>query len=97
MDKTLLKQYVSLDHKFKELEEQKSLLREQIIADFRKNKIEKVDSDYGSFTICQKKNWKYSDKIVLLENKVKIAKNREQEKGIAVISLTDYLMYKTNE
>lgn len=94
MQKELLKQYASLEIKFKLLEEEKKLLREKIVEDFNKNKIDKMETDYGSFTICEKKTWIYSKKVKTLEDKVKIEKDKEQKKGIAEISLSKYLLYK---
>lgn len=97
MQKELLSKYVKLEEKFKSLEEEKKLLREEIVEDFKKNKLEKVESDWGSFTICEKKSWKYSDKIKSLEDKVKIAKDKEQKKGIAEMSTSEYLLFKSKE
>lgn len=97
MNKDLLKEYYKLELKFRELENEKKLLRDSIVEDFRKNKLDKVESDFGSFTICEKKSWKYSEKIKSLEDKVKIAKDKEQRKGIAEASITNYLLFKENQ
>lgn len=90
----LLKKYAMLELSFKALEEQKKALREEIVEDFKKKGIEKMDSEFGSFTVCKKKSWKYSAKIKSLEDKVKIEKSKEQKKGIAEESISEYLLFK---
>lgn len=94
MQNKLLIEYAVLDKQIKALEEEKSLLRELIVADFKKSNLEKVESEYGLFTIGKKINWSYSSKIKALEDKVKIAKDKEQKKGIAESSITEYLLFK---
>ena len=94
MQKELLKEYVKLETKFKELEEQKKALREEIVQAMRKEKMEKVETDFGSFTICYKSSYAYTDAIKKLEDKVKIAKIKEQEKGIAEKTTSEYLLFK---
>lgn len=93
----LLKKYAMLELSFKALEEQKKALREEIVEDFKKKGIEKMDSEFGSFTVCKNKSWKYSAKIKSLEDKVKIEKSKEQKKGIAEESISEYLLYKVND
>jgi hypothetical protein len=92
----LLRKYVMLELSFKALEEQKKALREEIVEDFKKKGLEKVNSEFGSFTICNKTSWKYSESIKSLENKVKIAKDKEQKKGIAKVTISEYLLFKEN-
>lgn len=93
----LLKKYATLELSFKALTEQKEALREEILESFKKQGLEKVNSEFGYFTICKKASWKYSDKIKSLEDKVKIEKDKEQKKHIATVSISEYLLYKTNE
>lgn len=93
----LLKKYAMLELSFKALAEQKEALREEIVEDFKKKGIEKMNSEFGSFSICKKSSWEYSKKIKLLESKVKIEKNKEQKKGIAKSVTSEYLLYKVNE
>ncbi len=97
MQKELLSEYVVLEAKFKALEDEKRALREKILVNLKENDLTKVDSEYGSFTVCTKTSWKYSEKVKTLEEKVKIAKDKEQKKGIAESSTSEYLLFKENK
>lgn len=97
MQKELLVEYVKLDQEFKLLEDKKQELRERIVADFKKNKLEKVESEFGNFTICEKETWKYTDAVKKIEDRLKIARIKEQDKGIATASTSEYLLFKGNE
>ena len=90
----ILKKYAKLNASLKALEEERDILREEIVSDFKKRKVEKEETAYGNFTIGHRINWIYSEVIKKLESKVKIAKDKEQKKGIAEQSITDYLLFK---
>lgn len=93
MQKELLKEYVTLDSKIKTLENERQLLREAIVSGMKAEKTEKLETAFGSFTVAARSVWKYSKKILAMEEKVKIAKTVEQEKGTAKKSITEYLVY----
>lgn len=97
MQNKLLVVYAVLDKQFKELEEQRDLLREAIVEDLKKNNLDKIESSYGNFTIARKMVWTYTAKVKALEDKVKIAKDKEQKKGLAESSITEYLVFKENK
>jgi predicted nucleic acid-binding Zn-ribbon protein len=89
----LYKQYVDLEKEFKALEEKKQALRDQIVSAMRAEKIEKDATEFGTFTIAKKTSWTYSEAVKKLEDKVKIAKVREQEKGVAKSEVIEYLRF----
>ena len=93
MQNTLLKEYVKLEEKFKALETEKKELRTKIVEDMTKAKMEKIETDFGSFTICQKASWKYTEAVEKIEDRLKIARIKEQEKGLAKRSVTEYLLF----
>ena len=94
MNNELLKQYSELELAFTALEDERTALRGKIVAEFIANKVEKEETAYGSFTLGRRSNYTYTDKIKLLEDKVKIAKHKEVEKGLATEKVTEYLVYK---
>ncbi len=94
MEKTLIKKYSNLRLKIKELEEQEQELRVEILDEMDKNKLDKVESEYGNFTVGRRKTWVYSKKVEALEERVKIAKYKEQEEGVAESKETQYLVFK---
>ena len=90
----LLSEYVKLESEFKALEMMKTGLRGKILEAFEKNDLDKVeDPTLGSFTVGKKKSWTYSPAVKTLEERLKIAKNKEQEKGIAEATESSYLVY----
>lgn len=93
MDKTLFKEYVLLDEKLKALEEEKELLRDKIVLELQQAKIEKAETDFGTFTRAKKVSWVYTKKIGELEEKVKIAKVKEQQSGKAKAEESEYLRF----
>jgi hypothetical protein len=95
MQKELLGSYAILEEKLKLLEQEKQDLRIRILEDLKKNNLDKIESGFGSFTVAKKTSWRYSDKISSLEDKVKIAKDKEQKKGIAESIISEYLLFKS--
>ena len=93
MDKSLFKQYAALDLQLKQLEEQKKTLRETIIKQFGDAGIKKVGFDFGKFTIAYRTSYAYSEAVKKIETRLKLAKVREEEKGIAQKTETQYLVY----
>lgn len=94
MQKELLGSYAILREKMKLLEREEGELRIKILENLKENNLEKVDSGFGSFTIAKRLSWKYSEKVKALEEKIKISKDKEQKKGIAESSETEYLLFK---
>ena len=95
MNKHLLSQYASLDAQFKELELKKAHLRGLILKDLMDNNLDKVQSEnLGTFTVCEKKIWQYTPAITTLEEKLKIARIKEQDRGTAKSITSEYLLFK---
>lgn len=97
MNDTLLKEYAELDAKCRVLEDAKDILRSKILEGLMGQSMDHVKSEHGSFTVCVKRSWTYSPSVKKLEEKVKIAKDTEQKKGIATPVVNNYLLYKNNK
>ena len=93
MNTALLKEYALNEEKLKSLEAKKEELREQIVNEMKVKKVDKVESDLGLFTIGRRLSWKFTEAVKKIEEKLKIAKAKEQEKGIATSSVTEYLVF----
>lgn len=91
-----LKKYAALRSKIEALQNEELELKAEILEYLQKQKLEKVESDYGKFTVASRRNYKYSDRVAELEEKVKMAKDKEVQKGIAKESITNYLVFKSN-
>lgn len=97
-NQSLLEQYVILDGEYKALESKREALREEILFDLKKNKKESVKMSFGVFTVVKKKLWKYTPAIKKIEDRLKIAKAKEQEKGLAEVSSTiEFITFKAKE
>lgn len=93
---TLYKEYAEIKQRQKELSDQEDFLKKTILAELDKNKIDKVETQFGKFTVAKRKNWIYSERVDALKESVKLAEIEEQEKNIAKVKLTTYLMFKEN-
>lgn len=94
MKKTKLQMYAELRAEIKGLETRESDLKMEIVKEMEAESLDKVESDYGNFTIGRRKTWSYSDKVAQIEEKLRIQRFTEQEKGIAKSSETPYLIFK---
>lgn len=98
MNEENIRKYLSVKAKREEAESEEKALRQLILEDMISHKLEKIESDvFGSFTVAHKKSWKYSPAVVKVEERLKIIKFKEQEKGIAQAVESEYLLYKPNE
>jgi len=93
MQKELLKKYAALRAKREALEAEEAEMKSLIVEDMQKNSLDKIESEFGMFTVCVKTSYKYTDKVKELEEKVKLAKIKEEEQGKAKASETSYLRY----
>lgn len=94
MDQALLAKYVALESSLKKLEEEKESLRSQILLEMQNHSLEKMESEYfGTFSIAKRTTWKYSDKVNIMEEKLKIAKVKEQDREIATPIISESLRY----
>lgn len=91
------KEYIELEAQLAILEEKKKTLRENILADLLKRGIEKDETEIGTFTVCRKTTWTYTDAVKALKDKVKLAEISEQEKGKAKATITEYIKFTEKE
>ncbi len=91
----LLKQYARLEAEYRQLENERAILRSQIVLKFNTEGIDKQNTDYGHFSIGHRLSYEFTESVKKLEDKVKIAKDKEIKKGVAKAKVTDYLIFKT--
>jgi regulator of sigma D len=94
METGKFKEYADIKTQIRFLEERESIIKEAIMAELQGAKMDKAETVWGKFTIGTKKNYTYTDKVKSLEDKVKIAKMEEVEKGVAEVQETKYLLFK---
>lgn len=93
--KTLFAKYAEIKLQLAELAKQEEAVKSAILAEFKTNALDKVETDFGKFTLARRESYSYSDKVTTMEEKVKLLKHKEQEKGIATVkNTTEYLVFK---
>lgn len=95
MNKELYQKYADLKNQLSKLEEEAEIVKVSIMEDMKEAEVEKVEAEYGSFTITSRKNWAYTDKVKGLETTLKATKKEEEEKGLATASITNSLLFKS--
>src|SRR3990167_1683930 len=112
MNKKPFQEYSKLEDKIKGLEQEKLALRELCLEEMQKEKVDQVKSDFGTFSITERKSWTYSPKvakqekevksrydtlILPLENEVKELKKKEEESGVAKAKISSSLRYQASK
>jgi len=94
MNTEILREYATLKQKIAEFLEAEGIMKVAVMAELEKAGKTKETTDFGTFSKATRKNYSYSPKIETLEEKVKLAKLKEVEKGLAKVKETNYLIYK---
>ncbi len=95
MNNKALIEYAALEAEYRALEAKREAMRENIVNMFLKAKIDKMEVDnVGSFTVGRRTSWTYTDAVKKIEERLKIARTKEQQKGLAKSSETEYLLFK---
>jgi hypothetical protein len=92
MDK--FKEYALIKATIAELEAKEKALKPEILALMEDDK---VTTDFGNFTKAKRISWTYSPKLEKLEEDLKVKKHEEEERGIAVATEKEYLLFKPNK
>lgn len=94
MDAKLLSDFIVSKRALDAAKEANETARDAILADMQKRGAEKeVNEVFGSFTRAHKPSWTYSQKIKTLTEKLKIAKIKEEDAGIAKKTIVEYIVY----
>jgi len=93
MDTKKLKKFIEVQELLEVVKERYENARLAIMSDMQKEKLEKAETEYGTFTRAKRTTWVYTDKVVALEEKVKVAKVKEQQQGKATENVSEHLRY----
>lgn len=97
IDEKTLNRYAELSIQIKDLEAQRSALKPEIVEEFTSQGVEKLESDYGTFSVIRTSTWKYSKKTQKQAEELKIAQVREQEKGIAKATVNESIRFQAKK
>lgn len=93
MNKQNFEKYAQLKEQEKEIAEEIKELKPLLVEDMLEAKADKVESDYGTFSIVKRKHWTYSSDTQALDLKLKEIKKTEEADGTATYTEKENLMF----
>lgn len=90
----LLKEYAVVREQREEIEALESKIKDKILDAMKKDETIKVEADFGTFSRATRLSWTYSKAVEKKEEDIKILKEKEQKKGIAKSTATEYLAFR---
>ncbi len=98
MKKEKFKQYAEIKNKIKALTTEAKDIEKEVLSEMQEIEAKTVKSDFGTFSIVERKSWTYTDEVKELEmqNKVTITaiKKLEEEEGKATLKVSESLMFR---
>lgn len=68
----------------------------KLIDEFKANKISNYKTDYGSFSLGQRRSYSYTDAVKKLEEEVKLKKVDEEERGLAEVKISEFITVRSS-
>jgi hypothetical protein len=93
----LYEEYASVDAQIKALELKKEQLRPHIISMMEANKVDKVETSLGKFSITNLKKWSYSDVVEKMADELKAQKAKEESTGEATFDEVPSLRFTSSK
>lgn len=75
----------------KEIEDKIAVIKTNMLAEMKADNLTTYKSDFGTVSFVTRKKYVYSDAVKKKEEEVKILKVEEEEKGIAQVSVTEFV------
>lgn len=91
----LLRTYSDVCKKIKELETEKEMIQQMVMQHLNESKTEKVISPFGTFSIGERKIYKYTDEVAIAKEEMQIIMKEEEENGKAIASITKFVRYQS--
>lgn len=89
-----LERYAEIKNTIRDLQEEENYLKGLIQTEMQEEGMDKESTEFGTFTLARRVSYTYSDKIKEMEEKLKMKKHTEEEKGIAKSNTTEYLLFR---
>ena len=86
--------YTELQIKIKALEEEKKGLALKCLGELQKNEIQQMKNEFGTFSIMERRSWRYSKGVKIQEEIVKKLKKQEEESGKAKATTSESLRFQ---
>ena len=89
----LMSQYATLNAEMKTLEARMKNLKDEILYCMEWADERSVQTSYGTFTRAVRTTYTYSEAVLKIAERLKVAKTKEEQKGIAEPHETPYLLF----
>ena len=93
MEKTY-KEYAELTAQIKVLNDKQKELKDVIKEDLDKREANQMKADFGTFSLVERKTWKYTDVIKDKTKDLAQAKKLEEENGLAEHTTSKTIMFR---
>lgn len=90
---SIYEEYALVESQISALESKKEQLRPFIIKRMMEEKVEKIDTGMGKFSITKLKKWVYPDEVVELGDEFKAAKAKAESTGEATFTESESLRF----
>lgn len=96
-NKESLQRYLELTNQIQVLEEEKSTLGESIFNELKTDGLDKLQSEFGTFSLVKTAKYTFSEAVKALEDHLKKAKEEEKEKNIALVEEKETLRFQAKK
>lgn len=93
----LTQEYYELDSQIKSLEERKDKLRKEILFGMKEDGKDKLEEDFGKFSIMSVRRFSYTENVIKAQENVKIMKKAEESMGLATVKVFDTLRFTSKK
>ncbi|MCP4761483.1 MAG: hypothetical protein GY870_06855 [archaeon] len=90
----IYKEYAELTSQIKVLYDQQKELKEQIKEDLNTKEANQLKADFGTFSLVERKTWKYTEVIKDKAKDLAQAKKLEEESGLAKATVSKSIMFR---
>lgn len=94
MNRANLERYAQLKKDIKALEAECEALNPQILQEISLTGADKIESDFGTFSLGARKTWTFHDGVLLLRRQLEEQETLAKQTGTASFVEKKYLIYK---
>jgi hypothetical protein len=92
--KEQLREYAQIKAQLKALTAQEATLKKDILVTMSDEGAEKIDTEFGTFSLAKRKSWTYPQSIVEMQADLKVAMKTAEAKGEATYEENPYFVFK---
>lgn len=93
---TLAGELASIALAKKELADKEEVIKDALLAEMHKAGVTKEPTGYGTASITSRKTYTFTDAVTNLEQKVKIKKDEEIKKGLALVEVKEFISFRVS-